>query len=293
MAAVFLRRLAIALALLGLSGCGSWFFYPTAGHRLTPAAAGLDYRDVSFEAPDGVNLHGWFLPADPARATVLFAHGNAGNVSTHLGSVHWLPPLGFNVLTYDYRGYGRSQGEPDIDGALADTRAALRQVRSLAETRGLPLIVFGQSLGGALVIRALADEDPCPSPVALVVESSFADYRAIAREKFASLWLTWPLQYPLAALVPNGASPLPAVSRIAPVPLLIVHGSEDRIVPPHHALRLFAAAREPKALWIIEGGDHIAATASEGGRAVLLAHLEEFLARAAPPAGACAGQAEP
>lgn len=264
--------------LLALGACSGLFFHPERELLLTPDRAGLAYRDVRFKASDGVRLHGWFLPADrkPAAGrpcTVLFLHGNAENISTHLASVSWLPARGVNVFLFDYRGYGLSEGSPDLDGLHRDTEAALATAFGLPEVDRDRVVVFGQSLGGAVAITAVARSAHRGRLRALIVEGAFSGYRAIAREKLAASWLTWPLRWPLALTVDDDYKPLKAIGKLSPLPVLIVHGLADRMVPPHHARALHAAAGEPKALWLIPEAAHIAAFRDENNRMRLMGYL--------------------
>lgn len=272
-----MRRLSLLLLLLGLSGCTSLFFYPQKRHVLTPDELDLAYRDVSLESSGGVTLHGWFLPAKAQQAvgTVLFLHGNAENISTHIASVYWLPAYDFNVFLLDYRGYGASQGKPDLAGLHDDIDCAIAYL--LKQTDPNRLVIFGQSLGGALAIYALAHSPHRNRIRALVIESAFSSYRRITREKLASFWLTWPLQWPLSLPVGDAYSPLEAIARVSPVPILIVHGGRDRIVPVHHAYRLHERAAEPKQLWILPHGGHIQAFRDATYRQRLIRYLREVL----------------
>ena len=247
-----------------LAACGGLFFYPQQELLLTPDRAGLAYRDVTFTANDGIRLHGWYLPADPKAirkpaCTVLFLHGNAENISTHLGSVWWLPARGVNVFLFDYRGYGRSEGSPDLDGLHRDFDAALTSTLDQAKTEPGRIIVFGQSLGGALAITAVGRSDHKDKLRGLIIEGAFSGYRSIVREKLAASWLTWPLQWPLSFTVADDYKPMQAIGRLSPLPVLVVHGLADSIIPPDNAQALYDAARMPKALWLIPGAAHIAA----------------------------------
>lgn len=255
-------RLLIGLTLLGvLPGCvEDYFFYPDRIQYSRPADFGLGFRDVALAARDGSRLHGWWLPAQgqPAKGVVVHLHGNAANISNHLPFVAWLPPAGYHVLTIDYRGYGDSQGVPSLDGLVEDALAALTYAAAQPESEGLPIYVIGQSLGGATAIRALAQTFPAHARVcALVADSAFAGYRQIAQE--ASRQSAW-----LSGLASLGKYDLPgaeqdperAIGRIG-VPVLLLHGKNDVVVPFHHAGQLLAAAAEPKALVTIEGGAHV------------------------------------
>jgi uncharacterized protein len=276
------------LLLLLLSGCTAVFFQPMRRQVLTPDELGLAWRDEFFETADGVRLHGWFLPADgPAHGTVLFLHGNAENISTHIGSVAWLPADGFNVFLIDYRGYGLSEGEPDLQGLHQDVEAALATVFTLEGVDPNSVAVFGQSLGGAVAISGLARSAQKHRVRALIVEGAFADYRQITREVLARVWLTWLLQWPLSLTIDNDFRPQADIARIAPVPVLIVQGTEDVVVPPGHAETLYAAAGEPKALWLVPGAGHIAAFRSTAMRQRFVGYLVDCAFTGAREAKGC------
>src|SRR3990167_6028949 len=163
-----------------LSGCAeAYFFHPDQRLYTTPKQLGVSVQDVFFG--DESRLHGWWMPAvGTPRATLVHAHGNAANLSNHAPLVAWLPAAGVNVLSFDYRGFGRSEGSPTLDGVVADTRAALAQARR-QQVRPLPLVLLGQSLGGATAVRALAEE-PGDDVKLLILDSAFSSYRGIARE---------------------------------------------------------------------------------------------------------------
>lgn len=283
MVALLLKRLlplAAIAALLG--GCSGLFLWPDRVMVRDPSAATLAFEDVTFASADDTRLHGWYLRAasQPERGTILFVHGNGGNISTHLGFVHWLPPAGYNVFIWDYRGYGTSDGEEDLAGAHADAEAALHWLVARGGTDVERLVVYGQSLGASVAIHTVTHAPDGARVRAVISESAFSGYRAIAREKLATSWLTWPLQYPLSWTLVDRYSASRSLAGIAPRPLLLVHGAADEIVPAHHALDLFALAREPKELWMIAGAGHTDCFAKKADRQRLLS----WLARALPPA---------
>lgn len=293
------RRLLAAAAILAvplLAGCTSLLFYPTREHVLTPNAIGLDYRDVEFHAADGIRLHGWFLPAkDVAKGTILFVHGNAENISTHIASVAWLPGQGYNVFLFDYRGFGLSAGEPDLDGLHRDTMAAIEKTFALQGIDQHRIAVLGQSLGGSVAISSLVRSPRRTQVRGLIVEGAFSGYRRIAREKLAEFEPTWLLQVPLSFTIDNRYHPEEDIAGISPVPVLIVHGAEDRIVAPTHAQNLFDGARAPKALWLVPGASHIQAFHLSETRERLLRYLERcvFAKTTGPEAPPACSEAPP
>ena len=267
-----------------LFGCNGVFFLPYHAHVQTPRQLGLAYEDVYFQAGDGTPLHAWFLKAEgKARGTILFLHGNAENISTHIMSVRWLPARGFNLFLLDYRGYGASGGTASLSGVQDDMDAALHTLLVRNDVDPDRVVVFGQSLGGAIAIYNVAHSPYRRHIRALVVESAFASYRQITREKLADFWLTWPLQWPLSWTVTDEYSPSKAVAGVSPIPLLIIHGDRDPIVPLHHGQRLYELAREPRQLWVVPGGGHIQAFQSQIYRDRFVAYLTEVLSES--PAG--------
>jgi fermentation-respiration switch protein FrsA (DUF1100 family) len=275
--------LAVATLAGLLAGCDGLFYYPSRSSVIDPASIGLRYHDVFFNSLDGTRLHGWFFSPkggpNGAKATVIHFHGNAENISTHFQAAAWLAREGFNVFVFDYRGYGQSDGEPNKDGIQADAVAAVRWVRGHPDVDPDRLIFFGQSLGAAIAVHLAAGPDGAGLR-AVVLESGFSSYRAITRDKLAASFLTWPFQWPLSFLVSDGDRPRDDIAKIAPVPVLIIHGTADPVVPYHHAQALYAAAREPKTLWTIPDAGHTSALGRYGEiyRPRLVAFLNQQLA---------------
>lgn len=271
-----MRALAACLALL-LGGCTSLFFQPHRHPVLTPTQFGLSFEEIRIPTADGLALNAWFLPSQgPAAATVLHLHGNAENISTHFTNVAWMPAAGFNVLALDYRGYGASEGRPSLAGAQLDIDAAMRTLLARPDVDPGRIVVLGQSLGGALAIHYAAHGANRTKIRALVVDSAFSDYRGITREKLAGFFLTWPLQWLPWLTVDNDYSPEAAIGKLAPLPLVVIHGGRDEVVPAAHARRLYALAREPKELWIEPEAGHIQALRDEAVRRRLAAFLRRI-----------------
>lgn len=215
-------------------------YFPERALTATPAQAGLAYEPIRFTSADGVALSGWFIPAPAARATLLFCHGNAGNISHRLESIRQFHRLGLNVFIFDYRGYGESEGVPTEAGTYRDAEAAWRY---LVETRGLApehIVYFGRSLGAAIAAW-LATQHP---PRALMVESAFTSVPDFGAEIYP--WL------PVRSLA-RLRYPTQEYLRPVQTPVLIVHSREDEIVPFRHAEKLYESANAPKELLEIRG----------------------------------------
>ncbi|HOA73346.1 MAG TPA: alpha/beta hydrolase [Phycisphaerae bacterium] len=264
--------------------CDGFFYYPNRHVYGKPEQMGLAYERVTFAAKDGPRLDGWFFPAaanadesppGPAKGTVLHLHGNAGNMSGHFQHVAWLPAAGWNVLCFDYRGYGRSEGTVTREGTLRDAHAALDYLLARPDVDDHSIVAFGQSLGGAIGIVLAAERQEIR---ALATDGAFDSYRRIAschiHRNPLLLCIAW---WVPSVLMSNGHDPINAIGRIAPRPVLIIHGTADNIVPVEMAERLFHAAGEPRDLWLVDGADHYAPLREHGdeGRARLLAFFEK------------------
>jgi len=279
-----MRSLGLLLLTVLLSGCTQLFFQPHSYLIDTPERHGIKYQIENFQAADGTSLNAWFLPAQDkngnknggkAKATVLFLHGNAENISTHFRNVAWLPAEGFNVLALDYRGYGASEGTPSLAGMQLDIDAAMRHLLAHKDVDPDRIVIFGQSLGGALAIYYAAHSAYRANIRAVVIDSAFSDYRRIAKEKLAASFITWPFQWLPWLTIDNDYSPEASVAAISPLPLLLIHGDHDVVVPAHHSRQLFERAGEPKQLWIVPGAGHTQSLESEAIRN----RLVEFLLR--------------
>ena len=241
------ERVLLSLILLATcSGCTNLFFYPYKEKLLIPSEVGIPFSEVSVPRDSNSQLFGWRLTTPTAlfpkpRALLLFLHGNAGNISNHLGTVAWLPKEGIEVVTMDYSGYGNSDGEISIDQIHADAELLFKTFSDEARQRDLPFLVLGESLGATVALYTSRNVQTSSLPKCLVAVAPFSGYRKIAREKLASFWLTFPLQWPLGFLIDDSYSPGADTEPLV-VPTLFVHGTTDQVVPIHHS-ELLASRR--------------------------------------------------
>ncbi len=255
-----LFRTSVALMLF-LTGCGGYFFYPHQGRVADPKSLGIAYSEISETALGKPTLIFWVLePRADYRATVLFMHGNAENMSTHMHSAAWLTKYGYRVVMFDYRGFGGSEGVPDIEGVHDDATRAVRFAQ--AQSNGEELILFGQSIGGSIALTTAALPEFQKAFSNVIAEAPFASYRSIAREKLASFWLSVPFQWLPWLLVEDEYSPIRHVLDIK-APVLLVHGTGDLTVPHHHSARLCENLGERCQLWSIPESGHMSLFQSE------------------------------
>ena len=223
----------------------SLIYFPI-DHVPAPQGVGLsEVEAVTFQTEDGLGLHGWFVmsPVDPAPGTIIVFNGNAGNRAYRAPLAAALRDHGYQVLLFDYRGYGGNGGAPSEAGLLADARAARAYLLGRADVEASRLVYFGESLGGAVAI-ALAGEH---EPAAMVLRSPFTSLVDVGRVHYPFL--------PVSLFLWDRFESIDAIGDIT-CPMLVVAGDRDRIVPVGQSRRLFDAARGPKELVILAGGDH-------------------------------------
>lgn len=260
--------LAYVLFTLFLYGCQSkMIYFPKSEIETTPKASGLDYEDVTLEPAPGATIHGWWVPCDHARGTVIFFHGNAGNISHRIDSIRDFHRIGMNVFIIDYRGYGKSSGRPGEKRTYEDAMAAWKYVTEERAVAAADTVIFGRSLGGA-VAAWLASET---QPRALILESAFTSVVDMGKH-----------YYPILPVKLVTRIRYPTIDYLARVkcPVLIAHSAEDDIVPYKFGKRLYEAAGEPKAFLEMRGG-HNDGWITTGG--AYLRGLDEFITRHVAP----------
>lgn len=214
-------------------------FFPTKEIEYLPKELGLNFEDVFFKTGDNTEINGWFVTSASAKYTVIFCHGNAGNISHRIEKLKFFHGLSLNVFIFDYRGYGRSKGRPSEKGMYLDVKGAYDYLLSKG-VLPLQIIGYGESLGNAAAID-LAYKNTLK---ALIIDSAFTSARDMAK-----------LIYPF---LPPGiiSSRLNSIEKIKSIsaPKLIIHSINDEIVPYKFGQKLFAAAAEPKEFLQIHGG---------------------------------------
>lgn len=218
----------------------AFVYYPVKDLLFTPADAGLQYEEVFLATTDGEQLHGWFVPHPGSPRVVLFLHGNGGNISHRLDWLRLFHDLGLSIFTVDYRGYGRSTGQPSEQGTYHDARAAWEWLIGRGHAPA-DIVLLGESLGGG-VASWLATET---EPGALILVSTFTSIEDMGRHYYPWLPVRW-----LARIH------YPTLERIGRVraPILVMHSPDDEIVPYGMSLRLLEAAGPRAAFLELRGG---------------------------------------
>lgn len=246
---------AVAAALV-LSACSphAFFYYPNDKLYVEPRHLNLSYEMVWFPSENGKKLFGLlFRTAQEPKGIAVHFHGNFGNVSNHFIGASFLINHGFDVLVFDYQGYGGSEGRPSPARTVGDGIAALQLAAALDRNPNGGVVVLAQSLGGAIAIPAMARE---PIARAAVIQAAFPNYRVIARDVLKRSWITWIL-YPIyPQLLYTRYEPIRWVDRLPAMPLLFIHGDRDNVIPLRMTDALFRKAREPKELWVVPGAGH-------------------------------------
>jgi uncharacterized protein len=228
-----------------------FLFFPQANIMVTPESVGLDYEDVWIAVESGdrnERLHGWWMPASRANAkTLLYFHGNGANIGANVELAGRFRRMGLSVLLFDYRGYGKSQSRfPNESRVYEDAEAAWQY---LVEQRGISpenIVLFGHSMGGAIALDLAIRH---PNAAGIIVQSSFTSIREMAD------FVPYYRIFPLGLLLTQSFDSRQKIERLQ-MPVLLIHGTADRMVPAQMSEALYAAAPQPKTLWMVPGAGH-------------------------------------
>lgn len=242
-----LRTLFFVALFALLSACrieDGMIFHPDPTLARTPQQVSLEFEDIFFTTRDGVRLNGWFIPHRAARSTLVWFHGNAGNISHRVDNIKLLhDKVKVNVFIFDYRGYGRSEGRASEAGTYLDGEAALDLLRKKLGAKSDKMILFGRSLGAAVATEMATRF----TNQGLILESPFISIAEMARIVLPFL--------PIGPLLKTRYDVAATIKKIK-VPLLVLHGDRDEIVPFSHGKTVFNQAPEPKKFFAIAGASH-------------------------------------
>lgn len=249
---------------LSFFGCNSIFYQPDRMVYSAPDEPKIEYEDISIEGGDGNTIHARFFPAQGglarggAKGTVVQFHGNAQNLTAHYRFLYWLSQHGYHLLTFDYRGYGKSTGVAKRRGVRSDAVSLLRFVEENPQAIdfGGGVVLYGHSLGSIVLLEALLEAGSLQVE-GIILEASFDSYRGVAVSVLKRSWLTWPLIPPAVILVNDSGSPKRRLDSIAPgIPKLVLHTRQDQVIALDFGLRVYQKIAGPKELEIYEMGGH-------------------------------------
>lgn len=215
-------------------------YYPQQSITYTPQDVGLHYEDVTFTTEDGLDLHGWYIPNHDSNVTVLYFHGNAGNISGRLQTIQLLHDLELNIFIIDYRGYGKSEGSPTEKGTYGDARAAWNYLVEEREIDSSKIVIMGRSLGGAVASWLAVQK----KPAATILESTFSSAADLGADLYP--WL------PVRSIIRYDYNNLENIKQIES-PIFMAHSRDDEIIPYKHGQTLFEAAANPKVFVELRG----------------------------------------
>jgi len=247
--------------LIATSSCNSVFYQGDSKSWYPPQDRNIHCDRVAFASLDQTKLSGMNCKASRPKGVIMQFHGNAQNMTAHYLYLAWMIPEGYSLSTFDYRGYGESEGASDREGIHVDARAYIRQTRT--EFASEKRIYYGQSLGGAILMAALIDEG-VRSDETYIFEGTFASYQRAARTVLARKWFLWPLQPLTYVLVTENLAPKNGLEIFRQQKVILIHGTHDPVVDFSHGQILSEKMQQP--LWVIEGGKHLDSWFIEHGK---------------------------
>ena len=233
----------LGLVLLVYLAQSRLIYFPEPGREIvsTPDQIGLPYESVEIATANDEMLHAWYVPAPDAKATILFFHGNAGNISHRMDYLPMFHRLGYNTLIFDYQGYGQSSGSPSELGTYQDAIATWQFLTEEKNISPAEIILFGESLGGAIAAWLAADKNSG----LLVLASTFTSVPDMAEKIYPFL--------PVRLIARFNYNTLESLQSITS-PVFVAHSPQDEVVPFEHGQNLFQAAAKPKQFLELQGG---------------------------------------
>jgi uncharacterized protein len=253
----------LIIFVITLTNCSGMLYHPTKFNY-------ADIKSLSHKPEELIiyqnleenkRLTAWYFRAstDPKAIIILF-HGNAQNLSSHFYSMYWAVDEGYDLFVFDYPGYGASLGKPSPQNTVESGTIAIEYVRKKWPNK--PYIIVGQSLGGAIATRTVADLSDRHGLCAMVIDSSFLSYKEIGRDVLSRNKITWPFQWLSYLLLSDKYAPKDDIKKISPIPLMVIHRSDDPVIPIKFGEEIYQAANEPKEFLALKGEGHVNAFTS-------------------------------
>ncbi|MDX1959776.1 MAG: alpha/beta hydrolase [Leptospiraceae bacterium] len=255
-----MKKAKILLTIFLLGYCSSVLYQPKKEELMNPEKLGFKKSEEFFTTSDKTKLNLWFIKPDEQEANknavILQFHGNGENMSSHFISLVWLVNHGYELVTYDYRGYGKSEGSPNPKEINSDSVEVINYVISYCKKNNKKLIIYAQSLGGAIAARALSEVKDKSLISIVIFEGTFSDYKEVANSILRKQ-IIQPFPYLLSLFVSNSYSPKDYFEKISPIPIVVIHETEDPVVPFENGKEVFRLSKDPKQFWSVTGQGHI------------------------------------
>ena len=255
-----IKVIILVLFLFMISGCEKYFFYPQKILYYMPETCMYAPENILVETDKGKRLHGWYFKTKvkKPKGTIFFLHGNSNNISTESVCMVWVLDKGYNLLTFDYRGYGLSEGKPDIAGVLDDGLEFVDAIMKDNMVDKRNMIIHGQSLGGAVASHIAAFSPYADKFKVLVLESTFTSWRSVSKEIASKNFFTWAWQYPISWGIPSQYSSVDNVRNSKINNTIIVHSKKDAMIGYKNAETLYANAHNKKVILYDDFSAHAA-----------------------------------
>lgn len=250
--------LKIILACVALSSCSSLLYFPSGARYINEKNLPIAPEEIFLKSSEDKQLMSWFFKSSntkKSQVTIIFSHGNGQNMSAHFRSLYWLLDLGINYLIVEYPGYGPNDGTPSPRSTIESVTLAMDWTRkNRPEDK---ILLFGQSLGGNVMLRALSEYSEKKSFCAVAIESSFASYKEVAQSILAKKWFLWPFQWLPYLLLSDSRAIVSNFKELPDLPYFIIHGDRDKIVPFSLGKKLYKKLPANKSFLKVDGGRHI------------------------------------
>lgn len=254
---MFTSKFSVLIVVLGLScGCSSMLYQPHNKQIYDPTRIGHSPSEVVIKTEDNEQIYAWYFKAKKPKGLILHFHGNAENLSSHFASLEWVVEQGYSFLIFDYRGYWKSTGVTSPFGTIKDGRAVLKWGAQESDQLKVPLVVFGQSLGGAVALRSVIESKKDVQPDLVIVESTFSSYKKAASSVIGNTWL-WPFKWLSYLVMDDEWAPKGHLDQLSPIPLVVMHGTKDQVIDYELGESVFEQSRSPKEFWSVKDGLHI------------------------------------
>ncbi len=256
---MYLKSFIILCGACSLFFCtASLIYHPTRLHYSDPRLFRLSYKEQFFFGVDKNLIHSWYFPslAKKPKATIIQFHGNSQNLTAQYLNLIWLVREGYNLFTFDYRGYGQSEGSPNTKKIIADTILLVKELQEQNQKKKTPLILYGQSLGSIIVIHTFIGLKENKYIAGIVLEGGFDSFQNLGR-KIINQAVSPPFGLLSYVFLSDYHATTNLIAKLSPLPILIIHGKHDMIVPISFGKKLYSLSHSPRDLLIVPNGKHL------------------------------------